>query len=99
MGLRFNNAKCIGCGGCVDICPGDLLRLDENGKSSIRNQADCWDCMACVKSCPEGALETRLPFSLADFGATLKPKIYPDRIEWRLTYADGRLEEFNIPRG
>lgn len=98
MGLRFDRSKCNGCGRCVDICPGDLLKIDENGMSSIRNQADCWDCMACVKSCLNGALETRLPFSLADFGATLKPKIFPDLIQWELTYADGRLEEFAIPR-
>lgn len=98
MGLRIDKVKCDGCGRCVDICPGDLLKIDENGKSSIRNQADCWDCMACVKICPKGALETRLPFSLADCGATLKPKMFPDRIEWMLTYADGRCEEFIIPR-
>lgn len=98
MGLKFESSKCNGCGRCVDICPGDLLRIDEKGKSSIRNQADCWDCMACVKSCPQGALETRLPFSLADFGATLKPKIDSDKIRWELTYPDGRSEEFIIPR-
>ncbi|MGE5605899.1 MAG: 4Fe-4S binding protein [Bacteroidota bacterium] len=98
MGLRIDKAKCDGCGRCVDICPGDLLMIDADEKSSIRNQADCWDCMACVKSCPKGALETRLPFSLADFGATLKPEMFPDRIEWKLTYADSRLEEFIIPR-
>lgn len=98
MGLHFNREKCTGCGACVDICPGDLLYLNEEGKSEIRNQAECWDCMACVKSCPAAALETRLPFSLADFGARLIPRVTEQEIHWQCIYPDGRIEEFIIPR-
>ena len=98
MGLKINRLKCTGCQKCVNVCPGDLLVLNETGKCMIRNQADCWDCMACVKSCPEGALETKLPFSLANFGASLRPQVEEKEIRWICTYPDGRIEEFTIPR-
>ncbi len=98
MGLRLDSLKCTGCGKCVDICPGDLLYLDCNNKSRIRNQANCWDCMACVKSCPVGALETKLPFSLADYGGHLKPEMTNDEINWICSYPDGTQEEFILPR-
>jgi adenylylsulfate reductase, subunit B len=98
MGLKIAAEKCTGCGKCVDICPGDLLSLGPNGKSFLREQGECWDCMACVKSCPAQALETRLPFSLADYGASLKPQITPNEIRWICSYPDGRVEEFVVPR-
>lgn len=99
MGLRIYHQKCTGCGRCVDVCPGDLLYLNDEEKSMIRNQADCWDCMACVKSCPAGALETKLPFSLANFGASLRPEITEKEIHWICNDPDGKTEEFIIPRG
>lgn len=98
MGVKFNSEKCTGCKRCVEACPGDLLALDQAGKSYIRNQADCWDCMACVKSCPVQALETRLPFSLADFGASLIPSINQKEAKWVCTHPDGKSEEFLIPK-
>ncbi|MGE5582973.1 MAG: 4Fe-4S binding protein [Bacillota bacterium] len=99
MGLKFDSGKCNGCGKCVDICPGDLLFINQSGKSAIRNQAECWDCMACVKTCPAGALETRLPFCLADYGASLKPEVGTEEIRWVCKHPDGEIEVFTIPRG
>ena len=99
MGIKFDHNKCNGCGGCVAVCPGDLLALDEAAKSYSRNQDDCWDCMACVKACTQGALETELPFSLADYGASLKPRLDEHSITWVCTYPDGRREEFILARG
>lgn len=98
MGLKIDKAKCIGCQKCVNICPGDLLYLDENHRCTIRNQADCWDCMACVKKCPVSAIETKLPFSLANFGASLRPELTENVIKWVCTYPEGTVEEFQLPR-
>jgi len=97
MSVITHNDKCTGCGKCVEICPGDLLVLNqEKNKSMIRHPEDCWDCMACVKICPYGALETKLPYQLASYKASLKPQVYPDRIVWQLTDLAGNKEEFII---
>lgn len=52
--------------------------------------------MVCVKSCPFGAIETRLPFQLAGFGASLKPEVAKDKIVWKLKDADGNTEIFEV---
>jgi adenylylsulfate reductase subunit B len=72
--------------------------INDQGQSEIRNAAECWDCMACIKACPNGALETQLPFMLAGLGASLRPQLYKDKIRWICKDAQGRIEEFEIPR-
>ena len=103
LGILVDEGRCNGCHGleealCVRACPGDLMAVDSpREKAYIRAQRDCWDCMCCVKACPRRALTTRLPFLLADHGASLVPEVGPDRIRWRLTDAKGRSEVFDIP--
>ena len=49
---RFN-----GCGTCRDICPvGVYGELDEDKKTTFRDQNACIACSACVKQCPQSAL-------------------------------------------
>lgn len=101
VSVMTDKQKCNGCDGlkeplCVSQCPGNLLTLDSDGKSRMRCALECWDCMACVKICPNSALETRLPYLLALYKASLKPKTRPDRIEWTLIDINGEKEEFTI---
>lgn len=99
MSVFVDQKKCLGCGKCIDICPGDLLlREEKTGKVIMRCPEDCWDCMACVKQCPQHALQTKLPYQLANYKATLQPFIYPDKIIWQLTSLDGKKEEFILKR-
>lgn len=82
---------------CVKYCPGDLLAVDkEAGKPYIRNERDCWDCMVCVKACPFDAIETRLPYQLASYTASLKPKVSKGKITWHLKDIDGREEVYEL---
>jgi len=98
MGLWIDRVKCTGCGSCVRICPGDLLFLDCENKVVLREQRDCWDCMACVKSCPEGVLYTKLPYSIGDYGASIRPFIEGEFIRWVCTNKNGEREEFLLRR-
>jgi thioredoxin reductase (NADPH) len=48
--------QCIGCGGCISVCPeGDVLALVE-GKATIVNGHKCIGHGMCAEECPVGAI-------------------------------------------
>lgn len=54
---NIDNEKCVGCGTCVETCPMDVFRMDNDmGKSSIAYQEDCQICHLCRIYCPEDAI-------------------------------------------
>jgi adenylylsulfate reductase subunit B len=94
---RCNGCRQLDAPQCKKLCPGDLMQLDpEKGKAYINVERDCWDCMVCVKACPMRAIETRLPYQLAFYGASLKPKVKKDMIIWTLKDGEGNVETFEI---
>jgi len=44
-----------GCRVCIDACPDDALRLDEEGKPEVY-QEFCILCSACERVCPDDAI-------------------------------------------
>lgn len=63
MGVRAIDVKlCTGCGICVNNCPMDIFRMDEEtGKAFIKYIRDCQCCSLCEVDCPEGAISV-MPF-------------------------------------
>jgi len=54
---RVDHDLCVGCGDCVNSCPMDVIRMDEEGqKAIIRYPEDCMCCDACELDCPVGAI-------------------------------------------
>lgn len=102
MSVKFDYEACNGCKGraepfCTEYCPGDLLAIDKKtGKPYIRSERDCWDCMVCVKACPFSAIETKLPYQLASYKASLRPKVLKDKIIWHLKDSQGKEEVFEL---
>lgn len=45
------------CSRCVDACPIDVLRLDDQGKAYIAYQDDCNSCLWCSMDCPGKAIK------------------------------------------
>lgn len=48
MSIQINQQKCVGCGQCMEVCPGTLIEK-EQGKAVMRYPRDCWGCASCVK--------------------------------------------------
>ncbi|HVI28841.1 ferredoxin family protein [Hansschlegelia beijingensis] len=63
----IDDAKCIaekGCTVCVDVCPLDILAIDEGRKKAYMKYDECWYCMPCEADCPTGAVKVNIPYLL-----------------------------------
>jgi pyruvate formate lyase activating enzyme len=60
MSYRYD--RCVGCGGCVQVCPKGALRIGEAvsgaGRTRVRRDRErCTACGACSEACPNEAME------------------------------------------
>jgi len=65
---KIDQDLCIGCGGCISVCPeGDVLALVD-GKATIVNGHKCIGHSLCAEECPVGAITMAMakPSSGAD---------------------------------
>jgi NAD-dependent dihydropyrimidine dehydrogenase PreA subunit len=64
-GIIIDDALCIGCKKCYEVCPPDVFEFDEKTKRPIFVFSDeCWYCGVCILECPvEGALRMELPLA------------------------------------
>ncbi|HZV83076.1 MAG TPA: mercury methylation ferredoxin HgcB [Geobacteraceae bacterium] len=53
--LQLDQAVCIGCGRCLEVCPHQVFSLEEK-KAWIREKDDCMECGACALNCPVKAI-------------------------------------------
>jgi NAD-dependent dihydropyrimidine dehydrogenase PreA subunit len=53
--IEIDTEKCIGCGDCVDICPADVLEL-QDGKSVPVYLEECIGCGSCAAVCEQRAI-------------------------------------------
>lgn len=49
--IQVDAGKCTQCGICVEICPLDLIRFDEEGFPYLKCD-ECWYCNACAYEYP-----------------------------------------------
>lgn len=59
MGIeKIDRELCNGCGICVDDCPTDVIRFDEESqKAYIAYENDCGVCFLCSDDCPTAAIK------------------------------------------
>ncbi len=60
--ISINQSRCKGCGLCVEVCPKNLISVDQgmNKKgvypSSCSRPENCTGCLLCVTACPDVAI-------------------------------------------
>ncbi len=78
---EVDEAVCIGCGACEEICPFGAIELKEEEREfeeimlrvrkSYVNPILCKGCGACIPECPVGAMKQK-QFTSAQIEAMLK---------------------------
>lgn len=53
--IIVDEEKCVGCGECADVCPGDVFEI-ENEKAVVANPEECLECESCVETCEQQAI-------------------------------------------
>jgi ferredoxin len=56
--LRYDPAKCTGCGMCAEVCPHRVFQM-ENGSAGLTDRDLCMECGACAKNCPFAAVSVQ----------------------------------------
>ena len=51
---RIDVEKCDGCGTCVEACPSEAIKIDNN--IAVVDEEECVDCESCVDECPNDAI-------------------------------------------
>jgi adenylylsulfate reductase subunit B len=58
----INPELCNSCGTCVNICPRDVIRIDETTrKAKVKYPEDCTNCQFCQAYCPQKAINIKPP--------------------------------------
>ena len=97
MSVFVEREKCVGCGRCTEVCPGNLLFLRE-GTARIRDVRDCWGCTACVKECPKNAIFYYLAADLGGAGGRLYAEDTPSTLNWVMKWPDGSEESILVDK-
>lgn len=82
MSIKINKSKCVSCGKCLKVCPGNLIYSDENKKSYIKYPKSCWGCTACLKECNHSAINYYLEPDIDGNGTYMYTIDNKDCLEW-----------------
>ncbi|MFC2027991.1 4Fe-4S binding protein [Chloroflexota bacterium] len=56
MAIKVDEAKCIGCGSCVLLCPEEALDVSPSFIAEVDLNV-CTECLTCLDCCSNDALE------------------------------------------
>lgn len=96
MSIRINKEKCIGCGLCMEVCPGNLIKRDSDNLACIKCPKDCWGCTSCIKECPRNAIEFYLGADMGGKGSILTVTEEQGISHWTLQSPDGSSQTIDV---
>ena len=50
MAAKVDAEKCTGCESCIDSCPSEAIKMEE--EKAVIDADTCVDCGVCVDECP-----------------------------------------------
>ena len=54
MPAKVDLEKCTGCESCIDACPSEAIKMEE--EKAVIDADTCVDCGVCVDECPVEAI-------------------------------------------
>lgn len=96
MSIHIHKERCVGCGKCTKVCPGNLLQQDDQNKAFIRCPEDCWGCTACIKECSVEAISYFLGEDIGGMGSVMHTKEEGDLLHWIIEDKDENQEVITI---
>lgn len=90
MSVVIDKKKCLGCGKCIEICPGNVIRRNDEGKAYMDDPSDCWSCVSCMKECPVQAINMILPPEIEACVGKMAVIQKENLTEWVIEKADGK---------
>ena len=82
MSIKIDTDLCVGCGGCIEACPGNLIKFNEDNTAFIKYPKDCWGCSSCIKECGVQAIKYYLGADIAGSGSVASTKEEGDITYW-----------------
>lgn len=98
MSIKIDKKKCISCDRCTQVCPGNLIYLDDHRRAEICDPKECWDCAACLKECPVQAIEMYLFPEAGGSGSTLQVIEEKETMTWKIKEEGIVVDEIKIHR-
>lgn len=99
MSIKIDRSKCIGCGKCAEVCPGNLLKVQGKSKEAkveINCPRDCWGCCSCLKECPRNAISFFLGADIGGRGSYMTYAKKQGINFWMITRPDGTGETIEV---
>lgn len=96
MSIRITQSKCVGCGMCIDACPGNLIKRNSDGKAYMLHERDCWGCTSCIKECKTGAIRFFLGADIGGRGSTLSVSEKNNISTWKIEDPNGNVKIIEV---
>ncbi|MBI5119237.1 nitroreductase family protein [Candidatus Poribacteria bacterium] len=93
--IEVDPDKCIGCGQCVQNCPGKIPALDADGKAHM-SRVECFSCSNCAVTCPTDAITIRETFFVEEGFHKTMPADVPYKLPAQPLDAAGKPAEYTL---